>query len=77
MSFRFSWVLIFLIIQFALWLYWYFNQKDKDFIFKGASKQVKTTINKKDNAIFLNMWILPFSGQATDFANYNTDLSQQ
>ena len=40
MSFRFSWVLIFLIIQVALWLYWYFNQKDKDFIYSALGTGV-------------------------------------
>ena len=70
MSFRFSWVLIFLIIQVALWLYWYFNQKDKNFIFKRASEQVRTTINEnidesltrwKNRIILVGIAILTFS----------------
>ena len=44
MSFRFSWVLIFLVIHFIIWIYWYFKQKDQDFIFQNSSKKVRDTI---------------------------------
>jgi len=47
MSFRFSWVLIFLVIHFIIWIYWYFKQKDQDFIFQNSSKKVRDTIKFK------------------------------
>ena len=52
MSFRFSWVLIFLVVQFVIWIYWYFKQKDQDSIFRNASKEVKATIkNNLDDSL--------------------------
>ena len=70
MSFRFSWVLIFLIIQLTLWVYWYLNKKDKGSIFEKASIQVKTSINAnidesltrwKNRIILLGIAVLTFS----------------
>ena len=70
MSFRFSWVLIFLGLQLFLWAFWYFKDIKSDSIFPLASEKVKSImginldknrIQWRNRIILIGLALLAFS----------------
>jgi len=49
MSFRFSWVLAFLLIQIILWIIWRLKDRNRDSIFPNASDKVRTITRKNSD----------------------------
>ena len=50
MSFRFSWVLAFLLVQFGLWVFWRLKDGKRDSIYKNASEKVAAVSRKNIDA---------------------------
>jgi hypothetical protein len=47
MSFRFSWVLAFLLVQIGLWVFWRLKDGKRGSVYKNASEKV-TTVSRKN-----------------------------